>query len=140
MKGRENTMGLFTKEQMNQFIGENNFKTAGDIQTALKEMFAETMQSFIEAEFDTHMGYVKHDIKNKKTANSRNGNMPPKTVKTDIDSIELHVPSDRNGEYEPQIVKKHQTDLSGMEQQIYPCILRECLHEISRRTTISCMV
>lgn len=111
-------MGLFTKEQMSQYINENNFKTAGDIQSALKQMFAETMQSFIEAEFDTHMGYAKHDIKNKKTTNSRNGKMPPKTVRTDMGSIELHVPRDRNGEYEPQIVKKHQTDLSGMEQQI----------------------
>lgn len=81
-------------------------------------MFAETMQSFIDAEFNTHMGYAKHDIKNKKTANSRNGTMSPKMARTDMGSIELHVPRDRNEEYEPQIEKKHQTDLLGMEQQI----------------------
>jgi transposase-like protein len=111
-------MGLFTKEQMSQFINENNLKTAGDIQSALKEMFAETMQNMIEAELDTHLGYTKHDIKNKKTTNSRNGKMPPKTVRTELGDIQLRVPRDRDGEYEPQIVKKHQTDLSGMEQQI----------------------
>jgi transposase-like protein len=82
MKGRENTMGLFTKEQIKEFINENNFKTAGDIQSALKEIFAETMQGIIEAELDTHLGYAKHDTKNKRTTNSRNGKMPPKTVKT----------------------------------------------------------
>jgi putative transposase len=111
-------MGLFTKEQMQSFIKENNLKTAGDVQNALKDLFAGALQEIMEAELDTHLGYAKHDTKNKKTSNSRNGKMPAKTVTTELGEIELRTPRDREGEFEPQIVKKHQNDVSGMESQI----------------------
>ena len=111
-------MGLLTKEQMKAFIDENNLKTAGDVQTALKELFAGALQEIMEAELETHLGYAKHDKKNKKTSNSRNGKMPAKTVTTELGDIEIRTPRDRNGEFEPQIVKKHQNDVSGMESQI----------------------
>ena len=62
-------MGMLSKEQLKQFIKENNIQTAGDIQNALKEMFAETLQEFMEAELDTHLGYAKHDTKNKQLLN-----------------------------------------------------------------------
>ncbi|WP_370512168.1 transposase, partial [Brevibacillus sp. LEMMJ03] len=44
-----------------------------DVQSALKELFAETLQEMLEAELETSLGYAKHDTKNKKTTNSRNG-------------------------------------------------------------------
>lgn len=111
-------MGMFTKEQLQSFIKENDIKTAGDIQNALKNLFADTLQEFMEAELDTHLGYAKHDMKSKKTSNSRNGKMPAKTVATEIGDIQVRTPRDREGLFEPQIVKKHQNDLSGMENQI----------------------
>jgi putative transposase len=111
-------MGMFTREQLKSFIQENDIKTAGDIQNALKNLFADTLQEFMEAELDTHLGYAKHDTKNKKTSNSRNGKMPAKTVMTEMGDIEVRTPRDREGDFEPQIVKKHQNDLSGMESQI----------------------
>lgn len=111
-------MGLFTKEQLRQFISENDIKTAGDVQNALKNLFAETLQEFMEAELDAHLGYAKHDTKNKRTSNSRNGKSPAKTVTTELGDIEVRTPRDREGSFEPQIVKKHQTDVSGLENQI----------------------
>jgi putative transposase len=72
----------------------------------------------MEAELDTHLGYAKHEKKNKKTSNSRNGKLPGKTVKTEMGDIEIRAPRDREGTYEPQIVKKHQNGLSGLENQI----------------------
>lgn len=51
-------MGMFTKEQLRQFISENNIQTAGDVQNALKNLFAETLQEFMEAELETHLGYA----------------------------------------------------------------------------------
>lgn len=111
-------MGMFTKAQLQSFIQENDIKTAGDIQNALKNLFADTLQEFMEAELDTHLGYAKHDTKNKKTSNSRNGKMPAKTVMTEMGDIEVRTPRDRDGDFEPQIVKKHQNDLSGIESQI----------------------
>lgn len=111
-------MGLFTKEQTKRFISENNLKTAGDVHSALKELFAGTLQEIMEAELDTHLGYAKHDTKNKKTNNSRNGKLPPKTVISEFGEIKLQTPRDRDGEFEPQIVQKYQNDVSGMESQI----------------------
>jgi putative transposase len=133
-------MGMFTRDQLKSFIQENDIKTAGDIQNALKHLFADTLQEFMEAELDTHLGYAKHDTKNKKTRNSRNGKMPAKTVMTEMGDIQVRTPRDRDGNYEPQIVKKHQNDLSGMESRSSPCTPRECPHGISRLTTIIFMV
>ncbi|MFW5437334.1 transposase, partial [Paenibacillus apiarius] len=66
-------MGLWTKEQLRAFIKENNLVTAQDAQNALIDLFAETIQEMLEAEMDTHLGYEKHQTKNKATTNSRNG-------------------------------------------------------------------
>lgn len=109
---------MFTKEQLRQFISENKIQTAGDVQNALKELFAETLQEFMEAELETHLGYAKHDTKNKKTSNSRNGKLPAKTLTTELGEVQLSTPRDREGSFEPQIVKKHQNDVSGIESQI----------------------
>lgn len=111
-------MGIFTKEQLKQFINHYDIKTASDIQNALKDLFAESVQEIMEAELDTHLGYAKHDTKNKQTSNSRNGKTPAKTVTTELGDIQVRTPRDREGSFEPQIVKKHQNDLSGLENQI----------------------
>ena len=88
-----------------------------DVQSALKELFAETLQSMLEAELDTELGYEKHDVKSKKTSNSCNGKSK-KTVTSEYGDVDIAVPRDRNGEFEPVIVKKHQTTVTGIEDQI----------------------
>lgn len=65
----------------------------------------------MDAELEDELGYSKYDNKNKQTDNSRNGSYK-KTVTSSQGDVELDVPHDRNGEYEPQIVRKHQTDIS----------------------------
>lgn len=110
-------MARFSKEQVKAFIKENNLKTMDDVQSALKELFAETLQSMLEAELDTELGYEKHDVKKKTTTNSRNGKTK-KTVTSEYGEMEISVPRDRNGEFEPVIVKKHQSTVTGIEDQI----------------------
>jgi transposase-like protein len=110
-------MGLMSKEQLRQFIKENNLVTAQDAQNALKELFAETLQEMLQAEMDTHLGYDKHDVKNKKTSNSRNGKSK-KTIVSEYGEQEIVVPRDRLGEFEPLVVKKHQSNVTGIEDQI----------------------
>jgi transposase-like protein len=110
-------MGLMSKEQLRQFIKENNLVTAQDAQNALKELFAETLQEMLQAEMDTHLGYDKHDVKNKQTSNSRNGKSK-KTVVSEYGEQEIAVPRDRLGEFEPLVVKKHQSNVTGIEDQI----------------------
>lgn len=108
---------LMSKEQLKQWIKENNMKLVEDVQSALKELFAETLQEMLEAELETSLGYAKHDVKNKQTTNSRNG-YSKKTVRSEYGDITLKVPRDREGEFEPVIVKKNQSNVTGIEDQI----------------------
>lgn len=110
-------MALLTKQQLREFIKENNLVTAQDAQNALKELFAETLQEMLEAEMDTHLGYEKHDLKNKAGANSRNGKSK-KTVTSEYGQQEIAVPRDRLAEFEPLVIKKHQSSVTGIEDQI----------------------
>ena len=111
-------MGMFSKEQLQSLNKAYGIKNATDIHDELKDLFADTIQEFMEAELDTHLGYAKHDTKNKKTSNSHNGKLPAKTVTTELGDIQVSTPRDREGCFEPQIVKKHQNGLSGIEGQI----------------------
>lgn len=110
-------MGLWTKQQLRDFIKENKLVTAQDAQNALKNLFAETIQEMLEAEMDTHLGYEKHDIQGKQTSNSRNGKSK-KNVTSEYGEQEISVPRDRQGEFEPLVVKKHQSNVTGIEDQI----------------------
>lgn len=110
-------MARFNKDQVNAFVKDNNLKTMDDVQSALKELFAETLQSMLEAELETELGYEKHDVRNKATSNSRNGKTK-KTVNSEYGEVDIQVPRDRNGEFEPVIVKKHQSNVTGIEDQI----------------------
>lgn len=110
-------MSLSRKNFIKQLIKENDIKSAKDIQEALKDLFAETIQEMLEAELDNELGYSKYDYKNKNTTNSRNGHSK-KTVLSDLGEIELSVPRDREGDFEPEIVKKNQRDISGIEDQV----------------------
>jgi putative transposase len=106
-----------SKDQIRQFIKDNNLKSAEDVQAALKDLFASTLQEMLDAELETHLGYAKHDVKNEKTDNSRNG-YSRKTLTSEYGDVEISVPRDRKGEFEPEIVKKHQTNTAGIEEQI----------------------
>jgi putative transposase len=79
-------MALMDKKQLQEFIKENNIKTAGDIQNALKEMFKETLQEMLEAELDDDLGYAKHNDENRQTENRRNGHSK-KTVRTPLGQL-----------------------------------------------------
>ena len=92
-------------------------KDAQDVQNMLKDLLGETLQDMLESEMDEHLGYSKYDYRNKETEDSRNG-YSAKTVTSSMGPIELDIPRDRNGEFEPQIVKKHQTDISTIEEQV----------------------
>jgi putative transposase len=107
----------FSKEQVKSFVKDNNLKTMQDVQSALKELFADTLQEMLEAELEHELGYSKHDVANKDTTNSRNGKSK-KRITSEYGEQEIQVPRDRNGEFEPTIVKKHQSNVSGIEDQI----------------------
>lgn len=108
---------MMSKEQIKHWIKEKNMKSVDDVQSALKDLFADTIQEMLEAEIESSLGYAKHDMKNKRTTNSRNG-YSKKTVRSEYGDVDIQVPRDREGDFEPNIVKKHQSNVTGIEDQI----------------------
>lgn len=83
----------------------------------LKDLLGDTLQGMLEAEMDEHLGYSKYDYQNKETMDSRNG-YSKKTVTSLMGSMTLDIPHDREGTFETQAVKKNETDVSTMEDQV----------------------
>ena len=110
-------MALMDKAQLKEFIKTNNIKSAEDIQAALKDLFKDTLQEMLEAELDSDLGYTKHDDAGKKTENRRNGHSR-KMVCSEYGELEIDIPRDREGDFEPSIVKKYQKNVAGIEDQI----------------------
>jgi transposase-like protein len=88
-----------------------------DIQEKLRDLFKDTLQEIFEAEMDDHLGYKKHSNEGDNSGNSRNG-YSKKTIKSRFGESEVMIPRDRNGEYEPKIVKKYETTSNQLEDQI----------------------
>lgn len=106
------------REKIRELLQISNIGSMEDIQDLFKETIAEFMENGLDAELDTELGYSKYDYKNKDTDNSRNGHSS-KTLRTSFGDVEVSVPRDRKGAFEPQILKKNQTSISqDIEEKI----------------------
>jgi transposase-like protein len=83
----------------------------------LTAMVRQVLQTGLEVEMSEHLGYERHDPAGRGTGNSRNGGYA-KTVTTDVGDVELRMPRDRNGSFEPQTVPKHQRRLDGLSGNV----------------------
>src|SRR5499427_11071393 len=83
----------------------------------LSQVTKAVLERALAEEMTGHLGYEKHDPAGRGSGNNRNGTTP-KTVLTDIGAVDLAVPRDRNGSFEPQIVRKGQTRLKGFNERI----------------------
>ena len=110
-------MSSMSKELLRKYVAEQNFSNADEVLVALKDLFKDVLQEALEAELDEALGYGKHEVSNKNANNSRNG-YSKKTVKSELGPISINVPRDRNGEFEPQIIPKHQRNINGIEDKI----------------------
>lgn len=106
------------RAKIREFLQESNIGSMADIQELFKETIAEFIENGLEAELDDELGYSRYDYKNKNTDNSRNGHSG-KTLRTSFGDIDVAVPRDRKGEFEPQLLKKNQTSVSqDIEEKI----------------------
>jgi len=83
----------------------------------LKQLTKALMERALGAELTEHLGYEKHDPAGYNSGNSRNGT-GSKTVAGDFGEIVVETPRDRNGTFEPQILRKHQTRFDGFDDKI----------------------
>ena len=106
------------RELISDFLSAANIQSMDDIQELFKEALAGFMEGSLESELDSALGYEPYDVKNKETDNSRNGHSK-KTLRTSMGKVDIEVPRDRNGEFEPKILPKNQTSISqDMENKI----------------------
>jgi len=84
---------------------------------AIKKLIARSLEQMLESELTEHLGYEKHSPEGKNTGNSRNGKTH-KTLKNDNGKIEITVPRDRNGDFDPIIVKKYERTIGPIEDKI----------------------
>ncbi len=106
------------REKIRELLQMSNVGSMEDIQNLFKETIAEFMENGLDAELDEKLGYSKYDYKNKDTDNSRNGHSS-KTLRTSFGEVDISVPLDRKGEFEPQLLKKNQTSISqDVEEKI----------------------
>jgi len=110
-------MSIIPKDQLRKLIKQYNLKDTKDIQNMLKDMFGDAIAEMLEAELEEDLGYTRYDYKNKRTTNSRNG-FSKKKVRSNYGDTEIKVPRDRDGEFEPKIVKKNQSTLPSIEDQV----------------------
>src|SRR5674536_173313 len=110
-------MSNISKEILRDYINEQKFTSPDEVLIAMKGMFRDVLQETLEAEMDSQLGYDKYDISEKQTPNSRNG-YSKKTVKSELGAVELNIPRDRNGEFEPKILPKYQRNINGIEDKI----------------------
>lgn len=90
-------------------------KTPEDLNQLSRLLKKVTVEAALNGELTEHLGYEKHQPK--KTQNTRNG-YSSKTVNFEEGELDIAIPRDRDGSFEPQLVKKNQTRITGMDDQI----------------------
>ena len=106
------------RAKIRELLQVSNVSSMADIQNLFKETIAEFMENSLDAELDDELGYSKYDYRSKDTDNSRNGHSG-KTLRTSFGEVDISVPRDRKGEFEPQVLKKNQTSISqDIEEKI----------------------
>ncbi|WP_431676021.1 IS256 family transposase [Kitasatospora sp. KL5] len=93
----------------------------------LQQLTKRVLESALEGEITDHLGYEKHDPAGAGSGNSRNG-VRSKTVLTDVGPVEIDVPRDRGGSFEPQIVRKRQRRQTGVDEMVLSLSARGLTH------------
>jgi len=121
-------MSVTPAEMMKEYVNSQKFSNTTEVMVAMKEMFKDVLQQVMECELDNKLGYEKSEriSDNDEIAvskNYRNG-YSQKTIKSQLGEVQVKIPRDRNGEYEPQIIEKYNRNADGMEEKIlslYSC-------------------
>jgi len=105
------------KKELQAFAREaaKSIKSEKDLSDFSQMLTKVTVEAALNIELDEHLGYSKSEPS--ETDNSRNG-FSSKTLRTEEGQFEVDIPRDRQGEFEPQLVKKHQTRITSMDEKI----------------------
>ncbi|GIN96904.1 IS256 family transposase [Siminovitchia terrae] len=104
-------------ELANQILENYQPKTVEDMQNALKDIFGPMFEAMLKGEMDNHLGYESNDKNEKETDNRRNG-YGKKILKTSAGEVDVKVPRDRDGSFDPQLIPKRKKDVSAIENKV----------------------
>jgi len=104
---------VLTTKMLDELVGD--CKTPQDVEKLYSQMLQHMINRSLEAEMQAHLGHARHRPAG--TGNPRNGKVR-KTVQSAVGDLEIETPRDRDGSFEPQLVKKRQVRLAGMEEKI----------------------
>ena len=108
------------REMMQGYLKENDIsiKSGNDVNSIMRDMMSVLLEGVLDEELNEELGYSKYDYRNKETDNSRNGHSR-KTMRTSYGDMDIAIPRDRKGEYEPQLIPKYQNTVTqDMEEKI----------------------
>lgn len=108
------------REMMQGYLKENDIsiKSGNDVNSIMRDMMSVLLEGALDEELNEELGYSKYDYRNKETDNSRNGHSK-KTMRTSYGDMDIAIPRDRKGEYEPQLIPKYQNTVTqDMEEKI----------------------
>ena len=108
---------MISKEELLESDFLDQFKTGEELDRFLKSVFNRGMEQILKGEMDNHLGYSKNDKKGDLSGNSRNG-YSNKKLNSEFGEIDINVPRDRNGTFEPQIIPKRKKNRPGIETLI----------------------
>jgi len=112
------------REMMRDYLKNNDIsiKDGTDVNSIMRDMMSVLLEGALDEELDEELGYSKYDYRSKETDNSRNGHSR-KTMHTSYGDMDVAIPRDRNGDYEPQLIKKYQNtvtqDIEGKILSMY---------------------
>lgn len=118
-------MSKSKQSQMKALLEEmvGSLSTKDQIHALTQDLLKTVVETAMNGELDEHLGYEKNAIEGNNTGNSRNGYYS-KTLKSSAGEVDIQVPRDRNGEYEPQFIEKGQSRLESFDDQILACYAR----------------
>lgn len=108
------------REFMTSYLKENDItvQDGNDVNSIMRDMMSIILEGALDQEMEEELGYSKYDYRNKETDNSRNGHSQ-KTLHTSYGDMQIDIPRDRQGEFEPKIIKKYQNTVTqDMEEKI----------------------
>lgn len=112
-------MNKTQEKKLKELAGElaKDIKTGEDLSSLSSRLVKLTVEAALGAEMENHLGYPPHSLDGHHSGNSRNGSTP-KTLKGNHGEVLIETPRDRNGLFEPEIIKKGQSRITGMDEQI----------------------
>ena len=110
-------LDLTDRQSLRQWLKEQDIRDAVQVDDLLKQLAGTIIEELLEAERDEHLGYEKYDTNNKQTTDRRNGHSK-KSVRTKHGDMEIKIPRDRDGDFEPVVVQKHERDISMLADKV----------------------